>query len=266
MTCVLEKPFLRKWYYNKRIRPAIPTIYGSFFQIRVMSMFWYYSYGLGGTSRSLSFLRKSFGFRQCAYCCYCNFRSSHNSMSSFGSPVRNLLKIFDNIVHFQCWKCVFVFNSSQAVCCKDHLHCCPEGTTCNSAAGKCDRGESSVSMTWFTKTAATPVREEKTSSAVLCPDGKGTCPEGSTCCLLASGQYGCCPLPKVAWGYRLINFCFLVWTWHIFFRILPRLCVAKITFICLLSSGQYGCCPLPKVSCGYKWFIFCFLVKEWHVF
>ena len=92
------------------------------------------------------------------------------------------------------------------MCCKDHLHCCPEGTTCNSAAGKCDRGESSVSMTWFTKTAATPVREEKTSSAVLCPDGKGTCPEGSTCCLLASGQYGCCPLPKVACGFEFLFF------------------------------------------------------------
>ena len=91
------------------------------------------------------------------------------------------------------------------MCCKDHLHCCPEGTTCNSAAGKCDRGESSVSMTWFTKTAATPVREEKTSS-VLCPDGKGTCPEGSTCCLLASGQYGCCPLPKVIYFFVPLSY------------------------------------------------------------
>ena len=32
--------------------------------------------------------------------------------------------------------------------------------------------------------------------AVECPDKKGTCPDGSTCCLLNSGKYGCCPLPK----------------------------------------------------------------------
>ncbi|RWS18567.1 uncharacterized protein B4U80_10973 [Leptotrombidium deliense] len=29
-------------------------------------------------------------------------------------------------------------------------------------------------------------------NAVVCPDG-GECEDGQTCCLLASGRYGCCP-------------------------------------------------------------------------
>ena len=131
------------------------------------------------------------------------------------------------------------------MCCKDHLHCCPEGTTCNSAAGKCDRGESSVSMTWFTKTAATPVREEKTSSAVLCPDGKGTCPEGSTCCLLASGQYACCPLPKVAQWFYSFYFLFLLDLWVLSEILLKNSLLIGI-LIKVMQTLQYrysGCCP-----------------------
>ena len=34
-------------------------------------------------------------------------------------------------------------------------------------------------------------------NAVKCPDGQSECPDGNTCCKTSSGQYGCCPLPKV---------------------------------------------------------------------
>lgn len=30
----------------------------------------------------------------------------------------------------------------------------------------------------------------------MCADGKSQCPRGNTCCKLATGEYGCCPLPK----------------------------------------------------------------------
>ena len=33
--------------------------------------------------------------------------------------------------------------------------------------------------------------------SVKCPDGQSECKTGQTCCKLASGQYGCCPIPKV---------------------------------------------------------------------
>ncbi|CAF1486655.1 unnamed protein product [Adineta steineri] len=32
------------------------------------------------------------------------------------------------------------------------------------------------------------------SNTVPCPGGSSSCPDGSTCCQLSSGQYGCCPL------------------------------------------------------------------------
>ena len=31
---------------------------------------------------------------------------------------------------------------------------------------------------------------------VVCPGGTASCPDGNTCCRLASGQWGCCPLPN----------------------------------------------------------------------
>ena len=31
---------------------------------------------------------------------------------------------------------------------------------------------------------------------VICPDQTSECPDGSTCCKLSSGGYGCCPAPK----------------------------------------------------------------------
>lgn len=34
-------------------------------------------------------------------------------------------------------------------------------------------------------------------SSISCPDGKLSCPNAFTCCLLPSGEYGCCPYPKV---------------------------------------------------------------------
>ena len=33
-------------------------------------------------------------------------------------------------------------------------------------------------------------------TSVMCPDGKSMCPSGNTCCKLASGGFGCCPLPN----------------------------------------------------------------------
>ncbi|CAH1788059.1 unnamed protein product [Owenia fusiformis] len=77
-----------------------------------------------------------------------------------------------------------------AVCCSDGLHCCPSGTTCGVSAGQCNLGNSVTE--WFTKVEANPVE----SKVVKCPGGKQGCQDGNTCCLLKTGQYGCCPLPK----------------------------------------------------------------------
>ena len=47
-------------------------------------------------------------------------------------------------------------------------------------------------MDWMDKQPAV-VR----AGSVMCPDGQHECKDGQTCCKLASGQWGCCPIPKV---------------------------------------------------------------------
>lgn len=78
----------------------------------------------------------------------------------------------------------------QAVCCSDGKHCCPENTQCDVSSGKCKRGDE-LSMDWFAKLPALRFKN------VVCPDGQSECKTSQTCCKLASGNYGCCPIPKV---------------------------------------------------------------------
>ncbi|VDO74014.1 unnamed protein product [Heligmosomoides polygyrus] len=57
-----------------------------------------------------------------------------------------------------------------AVCCADNIHCCPEDTTC-------DRGR----------------RDHMPRPKKQVPERRPF-RSGSTCCLLVSGRYGCCPV------------------------------------------------------------------------
>ena len=41
----------------------------------------------------------------------------------------------------------------QAVCCQDHVHCCPNGYTWDTAQGKCNKGD--FSLPWLKKEPAT---------------------------------------------------------------------------------------------------------------
>ena len=91
----------------------------------------------------------------------------------------------------------------KAVCCDDHQHCCPNGYTCDTKDGRCNKGD--VSLPFFTKIAAikndikTVHRISKRSTPVndkaLCPGGDVICSDDFTCCSLPSGQQGCCLLP-----------------------------------------------------------------------
>ncbi|KAL5007632.1 hypothetical protein ScPMuIL_016438, partial [Solemya velum] len=162
----------------------------------------------------------------------------------------------------------------KAVCCSDHLHCCPTGTTCDVSQGKCNRG--GVSLTWFEKVAA--VSRTPDVGSVVCPDGQSQCPDGSTCCKLTSGQYGCCPLPKAVCCSDHLHCCpngttcdvsqgkcnrgGVSLTWFEKVAAVPRApAVGSVvcpdgqsqcpdgSTCCKLTSGQYGCCPLPKAVC-----------------
>nr|XP_046271757.1 granulin a [Scatophagus argus] len=124
----------------------------------------------------------------------------------------------------------------EAVCCDDHEHCCPHGTTCDLTTLTCNHNSGSTPMlqkvpsfvtgaqTTTATTAKTTVeseeekkpeedevmtedKEEKeedeeeeeskdVEGMVQC-DAHTRCPESSTCCFMkASRRWGCCPLPK----------------------------------------------------------------------
>ena len=63
------------------------------------------------------------------------------------------------------------------------------------ALGLCVKG--AVNIPWMEKMPATPAKKPDLAD-VTCPDKQSTCPTGSTCCELASGKYGCCPMPNVS--------------------------------------------------------------------
>ncbi|XP_020653649.3 progranulin isoform X1 [Pogona vitticeps] len=81
----------------------------------------------------------------------------------------------------------------EAVCCADHIHCCPKGYQCNVEMGTCEK-EENRSVPWLLKTDA---RSTASSSGMAVPcDHQTTCPDGQTCCRLVSGAWGCCPVPQ----------------------------------------------------------------------
>lgn len=77
----------------------------------------------------------------------------------------------------------------QAVCCPDHIHCCPQGYTCDPQGGTCLQG--GIRLPWLRKTPALWGR----GGDVRCDD-RTSCPDGSTCCRLSGGAWGCCPLEQ----------------------------------------------------------------------
>ena len=157
-----------------------------------------------------------------------------------------------------------------AVCCSDHLHCCPQGYTCDVSEGTCNKGNEIVA--WFEKSTALTVNVE----TVVCPGGQAQCPDGNTCCQLASGQYGCCPLPNAVCCSDHEHCCPQGYTCDVsagtctrgrelltWFEKSPASEVTAKSVVCLggevecpdgntccqLASGQYGCCPLPNAVC-----------------
>ena len=162
---------------------------------------------------------------------------------------------------------------SQAVCCSDHLHCCPEGYTCDVAQATCKMGDTVIPFVG--KMEATPK-----VSDVVCPDKTSTCPDNTTCCQQGSGKYGCCPWPKAVCctdhehccpeGYTCDlthSTCKMGDTIIPFMKkvaatpaVSDIICPDKTSkcpdnsTCCVLPSGKYGCClfGLKSVCCSDK--------------
>jgi hypothetical protein len=68
-----------------------------------------------------------------------------------------------------------------AVCCEDHLHCCPEGYTCDVKDGRCNKGD--VSQPFLQKIKAI-IRQDvqnevELKEGVVCPGGSSQCEAGN---------------------------------------------------------------------------------------
>uniref|UniRef100_A0A8C3CQK3 Granulin precursor n=1 Tax=Cairina moschata TaxID=8855 RepID=A0A8C3CQK3_CAIMO len=82
----------------------------------------------------------------------------------------------------------------QAVCCKDHQHCCPRGYTCNAATQSCEK-----------LLAATPLRFPVPAGPPLSPprpvatipgDTARACLPGQRCCRSKDGSWARCPFAQ----------------------------------------------------------------------
>ncbi|XP_068610498.1 LOW QUALITY PROTEIN: granulin b [Brachionichthys hirsutus] len=162
----------------------------------------------------------------------------------------------------------------KGICCEDKLHCCPEGSKCDISHSKCV----SPSLQSIPMLEKLPPRRRGNSSsstvtAVSCPGGQSSCPDSFTCCLLKSGEYGCCPYPEAICCSDLIHCCpgnTICDLEHGVCRAaevrLPLLktlsaapedvmCPDKTTSCpdqttcCPISEGAYGCCPMPDAVC-----------------
>ncbi|KAJ8345434.1 hypothetical protein SKAU_G00296270 [Synaphobranchus kaupii] len=93
-----------------------------------------------------------------------------------------------------------------AVCCSDHLHCCPSGNTCDLVHSTCTSANSQTPLAKKIPASNDALQALRDNSdvkdphtvgetSVTCPDGK-ECPDLTTCCQLSDGSYGCCPFPN----------------------------------------------------------------------
>lgn len=155
----------------------------------------------------------------------------------------------------------------QATCCEDKVHCCPHGASCDLAHGRCTTPAGSLPL-------AKKVPSRRThGAAVLCPDGHSQCSDGSTCCKLPTGKYGCCPLPNAICCSDHLHCCpqdtvcdlarskcvskdnatdlLTKFPAHIVREVkcdMEVSCPDDYT-CCRLQSGAWGCCPFVQAVC-----------------
>ncbi|XP_068932217.1 progranulin isoform X4 [Petaurus breviceps papuanus] len=164
----------------------------------------------------------------------------------------------------------------QASCCEDKVHCCPRGTSCDVAHARClTSGGGTYPLAQ--KTPAKKIQQEKEVmmiTKVICPDARSQCSEGTTCCKLSTGSYGCCPLPNAVCCPDHLHCCPEGTVCDLqmskclskkgdttdFVTKLPAETVQEVkcdgemscpdgNTCCRLQSGSWGCCPFPEAVC-----------------
>ncbi|XP_046864188.1 progranulin-like [Xenia sp. Carnegie-2017] len=157
-----------------------------------------------------------------------------------------------------------------AVCCSNHLHCCPESTTCDVSQGKCLSKDQNTEL--VLRKITVPVQKV---NLVQC-NSTAYCQDGHTCCKLLSGQWGCCPYENAVCCSDGSHCCPEFDTCDVSQgKCLSKdqnteLVLRKITVpvekvnlvqcnstaycqdgntCCKLLSGQWGCCPFENAVC-----------------
>ena len=100
-----------------------------------------------------------------------------------------------SIIYYTILSChlTFIF---QAVCCSDHVHCCPNGFTCH-PSGQCFRHVNAMASSGraLSSVSTTSLLLESSSkdliSKVVCPDKETMCPKDTTCCQTGNQKYPC---------------------------------------------------------------------------
>ncbi|XP_031415477.1 granulin a isoform X2 [Clupea harengus] len=160
----------------------------------------------------------------------------------------------------------------KAVCCEDHFHCCPEGTTCDGAHGTCQSVQSAVPMQKKLPALSLPPKEND----VAC-DSTHACADGTTCCKTETGEWACCPLAEAVCCEDHIHCCPKGTTCDVehdtcqsaqgpvpMLTKLPALALppkennvtcdsthacADGTTCCKTETGEWACCPLAEAVC-----------------
>lgn len=161
----------------------------------------------------------------------------------------------------------------KAVCCEDHVHCCPHGTVCNLAASTCDDHTGSAVVPWLEKVPVFPLSADNSKC-----DKSTSCPGKSTCCKTATGDWACCPLPRAVCCTDHVHCCprdtvcnleaetcddpagllaSLPWAAKVpalTTEVTDEMCDKETmcpggTTCCKKNSGQWACCPLPQAVC-----------------
>merc|ERR1719206_601253 len=78
----------------------------------------------------------------------------------------------------------------RAVCCSDHLHCCPHDSTCDLEHSTCRRREQNDLVEMKQKTPAASIASLTTKD--ICHDKTTMCLEGHRCCITVDAEWVCC--------------------------------------------------------------------------
>lgn len=157
----------------------------------------------------------------------------------------------------------------QAVCCEDHVHCCPHDTVCNLSEGTCvEPLDLSLSVPLVKKFPA--ILRPSQPANEKC-DSSFSCPEDTSCCKLASGNWGCCPLQQAVCCEDHIHCCLhdtvcnmtagtcdgVPWVSKTpAVALMPENVSCDETSVCPIGttcckqkSGAWACCLLPQAVC-----------------